>query len=156
MKLTYLCNIPHLRWWMCFASCFICSVLTSDWFLWNAFTLYHCSAFWPESPSHHCGPADLWWSFHVYIWVNPVQSGGLCHGAVGILSRGNPLDPHTGPHAESRAWSVQKWQILVSVQRIHIISNFIFVSSFRSSKPGRCLVSHSATHVHWSLPPFPV
>lgn len=111
---------------------FICSLLSIVWFLWYAFTLYHFTVFWPESPTHHCGPADLWWTFHVYIWVNPVQSGGLHHGAVGVLSRGNPLDPHSGSHAESRAWSVLKWQILLLVWRIHIILNFIFMLSLHS------------------------
>lgn len=51
-------------------------------------------------------PADLLRPFHVYIRVDPVQPEGLRNGAAGVLHRGDSLDPHSGPHAESRAGSV--------------------------------------------------
>lgn len=74
----------------------------------------HASVLCPESPAHHRGPADLWWPLHVYLWVHPVQPGGLHHGAAGLLPGGDPLDPHAGPHAESRARSVLRGHIQVS------------------------------------------
>lgn len=61
---------------------------------------------WSEPIPDPGGPADLHRSVYVYIRVYSVRAGGIHHGAPGVLHRGDPLDPHPGPHAEGRAGSV--------------------------------------------------
>lgn len=52
------------------------------------------------------GPSDSQRPIHVHLQVDPVQPEGLHHGTVGIVHRRDPVDPHAGPDAESRAGSV--------------------------------------------------
>lgn len=67
----------------------------------------------PEPAVDPGGAADLWRPLHVYLPIHPVQHAGVPHGAGGCLPRGNPLDLHTGPHAEGRTGSVLSLTVTV-------------------------------------------